>query len=203
MVSRRPGYLLEVDPDAVDVHRFTRLLDEARRGRGGPATRRRWRCGRARRWPSSTDQGWARDQRQRLEELRLAATEEWLEVRLAAGQHAELVGELTDLVARHPLRERLHGQLMLALYRAGRQADALAAFQRARQILDDELGLDPSPAAARAGAGDAPPGPRPGRTPRPSSRRQPRRHAPRSRCSRTAGAKRTREPTSGRRSRRG
>ena len=146
VVSRRPGYLLDVDPGTVDVHRFTRLVDEARRGtdlgRRYGAALALWQG------PALAEfdaDGWARDQRQRLEELRLAATEEWVDVRLAAGQHAELVGELTDLVARHPLRERLHGQLMVALYRSGRQADALAAYQRARQILDDELGLDPSP----------------------------------------------------------
>src|SRR5918999_638900 len=80
----------------------------------------------------------------RLEELRLAATEERVELELAAGRHADLVGELEALVARHPLRERLHAQLMLALYRSGRQADALAAYQRARAALNEELGLDPS-----------------------------------------------------------
>jgi predicted ATPase/DNA-binding SARP family transcriptional activator len=144
VVSRRPGYVLDVDPDTVDVHRFARLLDEARRGTMDryPQALALWQ-GPA--LAEFKDQGWARDQQQRLDELRLAATEEWLDARLAAGQHAELVGELTDLVARYPLRERLHGQLMLALYRAGRQADALGAFQRARRILDDQLGLDPSP----------------------------------------------------------
>jgi predicted ATPase/DNA-binding SARP family transcriptional activator len=144
VVSRRPGYLLEVDPDTVDVHRFTRLLHEARRGATDlyPQALALWQ-GPA--LAEFADQGWARDERHRLDELRLAATEEWLDARLDVGRHAELVVELTDLVARHPLRERLHGQLMLALYRAGRQADALAAFQRARRILDDELGLDPSP----------------------------------------------------------
>jgi DNA-binding SARP family transcriptional activator len=77
--------------------------------------------------------------------MRLAATEEWLEIRLAGGQHAELVGALTDLVGRHPLRERLHRQLMVALDRSGRQAEALAAYQRARHTLNEQLGLDPSP----------------------------------------------------------
>jgi predicted ATPase/DNA-binding SARP family transcriptional activator len=144
IVSRRPGYLLDVDPATVDVHRFARLVEEARRGAPDryPAALGLWQ-GPA--LAEFDDHAWARDQRQRLDELRLTATEEWLQARLAGGQHAELVDELTDLVTHHPLRERLHGQLMLALYRAGRQADALAAFQRARRILDDELGLDPSP----------------------------------------------------------
>jgi predicted ATPase/DNA-binding SARP family transcriptional activator len=151
VVSRRPGYLLDVDRDAVDLHRFTRLLEEARRtAEHGATTAGRQYAAALALWPGPAlgefePEPWARDQRLRLEELRLAATEEWFEVRLAAGQHAELVGELTELVARYPLRERLHGQLMIALYRSGRQAEALAAYQSARQTLDDELGLDPSP----------------------------------------------------------
>ncbi|HEX5882448.1 MAG TPA: BTAD domain-containing putative transcriptional regulator, partial [Actinomycetota bacterium] len=140
VVSRRPGYLLDVDRDAVDLHRFTRLLEEARRTaeHGGTTAGRQYAAALAL-WqgPALAEfepEPWAREQRPRLEE-----------VRLAAGQHAELVGELTELVARHPLRERLHGQLMIALYRSGRQAEALAAYQSARQTLGDELGLDPSP----------------------------------------------------------
>jgi predicted ATPase/DNA-binding SARP family transcriptional activator len=148
--SRRPGYVLDVDPSTVDVHRFAGLLEEARRSveQGGSGAGRLYAAALAL-WEGPAlaefeSEPWARDQKHRLEEMRLAATEEWLDARLAAGEHAELVGELTDLVTRHPLRERLHGQLMIALYRAGRQADALAAYQRARWTLDDELGLDPS-----------------------------------------------------------
>ena len=90
--------------------------------------------------------------RSRLEELRLAALEERLEADLALGRHAEVVAELEALSAEHPLRERLRGQLMLALYRAGRQAEALAAYQRARRALVDELGIEPGRAAAGARA---------------------------------------------------
>src|SRR5207253_9466701 len=81
----------------------------------------------------------------RLEERRLAAVEEWLEAALAAGRAGEVVAELEALVRRHPLREGLHGLLMRALYESGRQADALGAFQSARRVLVEELGIDPSP----------------------------------------------------------
>ena len=81
----------------------------------------------------------------RLEELRLAALEKRIEADLALGRHAELVAELEALVAEHPLRERLRAQLMLALYRCGRQADALAVYQATRRALVEELGIEPSP----------------------------------------------------------
>ena len=79
----------------------------------------------------------------RLEELHLAALEERIEADLALGRHAELISELEALVREHPLRERLRAQLMLALYRSGRQAEALAAYQQARKMLAEELGLEP------------------------------------------------------------
>jgi ABC-type transport system substrate-binding protein/DNA-binding SARP family transcriptional activator len=82
----------------------------------------------------------------RLEELRLSATEDRIDSDLALGRHAEVVGELEALVAVHPLRERLYGQLMIALYRGGRQAEALEAYQAARRTLVEELGLEPGPA---------------------------------------------------------
>ena len=85
----------------------------------------------------------------RLEELRLSAIEDLIDSDLALGRHAEVVGELEVLVAVYPLRERLHGQLMIALYRSGRQAEALEAYQAARRTLVDELGLDPGPALQR------------------------------------------------------
>ena len=80
----------------------------------------------------------------RLEELRLGAIEDRVDAELALGHHAELVAELEALVAAHPLRERLRGQLMVALYRCGRQAEALEVYRAARLALADELGLDPS-----------------------------------------------------------
>ena len=79
----------------------------------------------------------------RLEELRLGALEARVEADLAAGRHAELVGELQRLTAEHPWRERLHAQLMLALYRSGRQADALEAYRHAREVLVEQLGIEP------------------------------------------------------------
>ena len=80
----------------------------------------------------------------RLEELRLAALEQRIDADLATGRHAEIVGELEALVAEHPLRERLRGQLMIALYRSGRQAEALDAYRDGRERLLEELGLEPS-----------------------------------------------------------
>src|SRR5206468_399231 len=81
-----------------------------------------------------------------LDERRLSAVEDRIDADLALGRHSELVAELDRLVAQHPLRERLRGQQMLALYRAGRQADALAAYADARRYLVDELGIEPGPA---------------------------------------------------------
>jgi predicted ATPase/DNA-binding SARP family transcriptional activator len=137
-ISTQPaGYALEVDPDDVDVVRFTRLVSGRRFEealalyRGAPLAEFR-------------GQEWARAQATRLEELYLAAVEEHVENRLRDGGDVALVSELEALVAAHPLRERLRGQLMLALHRSGRSADALARYQEGRRLLRDELGLDPS-----------------------------------------------------------
>ena len=112
----------------------------------------------------------------RLEELRLGATEDRIEADLALGRHADVVGELEALVTVHPLRERLHGQLMLALYRGGRQAEALGAYRAARQMMVRELGLEPGPALQRLEGAILrqdpaldPPGPRGRRDPCPRS----------------------------------
>ena len=155
VLARPPGYLLDVSPDVVDVHRCTRLLGEARRV--PPADRRR-AAGLYREaltlWRGPTlaefaDAPWARQERARLDGLRATATEELFEVELAAGTNPDLAVEIEAAVAEHPLRERLHGQLMLALYRSGRQAEALEVYRRARELLREELGVDPS-AALRA-----------------------------------------------------
>ena len=123
----------------------------ATRSRAATAPRRagcwptRSRSGAARRCRTSRYEPFAAAEAARLEELRLTCLGERIEADLALGRHAELVGELQALVAEHPLREPLRAQLMLALYRGGRQADALAAYRDARRVLADELGLDPSP----------------------------------------------------------
>ncbi len=151
VVTRRPGYVADIQPGQVDAHHFAALVAEARRVADRDISAARalyeqalglWR-GPA--LPEFAAQAWAVPEITRLTELRLTATEERIDADLAAGRHAELVSELDGLVAVHPLRERVHAQLMRALYRSGRQGDALAAYQRARQILDDELGVEPSP----------------------------------------------------------
>ena len=146
-----PGYRLVVEPMSVDLFEFVRLSEEGRAALGSGdasggaeilrAALALWRGA------ALADLAWepfAQAEIVRLEELRLAALEDRIDADLALGRHGQLIGELEQLVAEHPLRERLRAQLMLALYRSGRQADALALYQRARRTLVDELGLEPS-----------------------------------------------------------
>jgi DNA-binding SARP family transcriptional activator len=147
LLSVPGGYLLRIDPEQFDLTRFERLTAEAH----GANARERAEKLRAAlalwRGPALEDlafEPFAQDEARRLEEARLAVLEERIEADLELGLAVELVGELEELVAEHPLRERFHGQLMRALYRAGRQADALEAFQSARRLLLGELGLEPS-----------------------------------------------------------
>ncbi|WP_188190530.1 BTAD domain-containing putative transcriptional regulator [Nonomuraea sp. SYSU D8015] len=149
VVSRAPGYLLRPDPGAVDAERFAGLLTQAEAA-GSPRTKARllgealalWR-GPA--YADFADEEYTRPAILRLEEQRLSALEQHAEARLELGEHGLLVGELGDLVARHPLRERLRAVHMRALYRAGRQSEALASYGELRERLADELGLDPGP----------------------------------------------------------
>jgi WD40 repeat protein/DNA-binding SARP family transcriptional activator len=150
LVTREPGYLLRVAPGELDAARFEELATTGRRllGAGAPQEAAGmlrealalWRGEAFEEFPQVD--GCASEAR-RLAELRLGAVEERVEADLALGRHRELVAELEDLVGGHPLRERLWGQLLLALYRCGRQADALLAYQRARATLVEELGLEP------------------------------------------------------------
>lgn len=138
ILTRDPGYLLRLDDDELDVTRFERLAKEGRAEealalwRGAPLLDLR-------------EERFADDARRRLGEQRLGVIEDRIEDDLAAGRHHELVPELEQLSAENPLRERLHGQLMRALYGSGRQGDALEAYRRARRTLSEELGLEPGP----------------------------------------------------------
>jgi predicted ATPase/DNA-binding SARP family transcriptional activator len=150
ITSSTAGYALDVGGDNVDATRFERLAREGHEALERGATRRAaTRLGRAlelwRGHPFAgvNDEGALRLEAQRLEDLRLSAFEDRIEADLALGQNAELIDELEGLVRDYPYRERLWRQLMLALYRAERQADALAAYRRARGVLDEELGLEP------------------------------------------------------------
>ena len=150
--TQPPGYVLEVGADRLDLSRFERLLADGRAALAkGDATAARDRLGEALglwRGPALAEfatEPFGPPETARLEELHLAALEERIDADLALGRHAEVAGEVEALVARHPHRERLRAQLMLALYRSGRQADALAAYQDARRVLDEELGIEPSP----------------------------------------------------------
>jgi DNA-binding SARP family transcriptional activator len=150
LVTRAPGYALEVDPEAIDLTRFTRLRGEARAAlaSGDPelAARRGREALELWRGPALEElpEPFARTETAHLEEMRLTCLADCIDADLARGRHADAVAEIEALVAHHPLRERLRGLQMTALYRSGRQADALEAYQRFRKLLDDELGLVPS-----------------------------------------------------------
>ena len=151
MLRTRPsGYSLELEPDALDVHRFERLAAGGRSaladGDLAEASSRLREALALWRGPAlaGLSEPFARAECRRLEELRLAALEDRIEAELALGRHADLVAELEALVAREPLRERLRAHHMLALYRSGRQADALAAYRSAERALREELGIQPS-----------------------------------------------------------
>jgi DNA-binding SARP family transcriptional activator/WD40 repeat protein len=153
--GNRAGYRLRAEPSELDATRFESLLRDARRllpidARAAVGTFDQalglWRG------PALADLATnpaLQGQAARLDDLRLGALEDRIDAQLAIGQHGEVIGELEELTTRHVLRERFWGQLMLARYRAGRQGEALAAYQRAREILADELGIDPSPELRR------------------------------------------------------
>jgi DNA-binding SARP family transcriptional activator len=156
LVSGAAGYRLRVEPDELDLGRFERLCEDGRRALAAGSYARA--AGRLRmaleewRGPALADvafEPFAPPQIARLEDLRVAAIEDRVEADLALGRAAELVAELEVLVSEEPLRERLRGQLMLALYRAGRQGEALDAYREAVRTLDAELGLRPGPELER------------------------------------------------------
>ncbi len=146
------GYALRLPPGSLDLERFEGMLEEARRAEPAvAATRFREALDLWRGAPLSdfAYDSFAQGEIGRLEEVRLAALEDWAEAELAAAGGEGLVPELEALVRAHPLRERLRAQLMLALYRTGRQADALEAYREGRRLLDEELGLEPGEALQR------------------------------------------------------
>jgi DNA-binding SARP family transcriptional activator len=150
LVTREPGYLLRVAPEALDAARFEELTAQARRALDsgavhGAASLLREALGlwRGQAFEEFSDSDIVAAEADRLGELRLAALEDRVEADLRLGRHRELVAELEQLIREQPLRERLWAQLLLALYRSGRQADALLAYQRARSVLVEELGIDP------------------------------------------------------------
>jgi DNA-binding SARP family transcriptional activator len=138
LVTRAPGYAFVIEPEALDLTRFERLREEGRAEEAlalwrGPAL-------------AEFDEPFAIVESARLEELRLLCVEDRIDADLALGRHAAVLGEVEALVAGHPLRERLWGQLMLARYRSGRQAEALAGYRELRELLITDLGIEPWPA---------------------------------------------------------
>jgi DNA-binding SARP family transcriptional activator len=156
VVTSGDGYAMRVGGDELDLHRFERLLSQGRERLAAADPKGAldelgqalalWRGAAL---ADVSYESFAQAPISRLEELRLAAVELQNEGELQLGQHSRLIGDLEGLVAAHPLRERLSGQLMLALYRDGRQAEALEVFQRTRRQLSTELGLEPGPALRR------------------------------------------------------
>jgi DNA-binding SARP family transcriptional activator len=153
VVTRSPGYVFEVDPELIDARRFERLAREGREALADADAVRAaadladalalWR---GEPFADFVYEPFAQSEIARLEELRLMATEDRIEAALNLGRELDVVSELEALVARHPFRERLRGELMLALYRTGRQAEALEAYREGHRTMTAELGIDPSPA---------------------------------------------------------
>lgn len=153
LLTRAGGYVLQVESDRLDIAVFERLLGEGQRllASGDPDAavarlREALALWRGAPLPEVALLGPVQAEIRRWEELRLVAVMERIDADLAVGLDAELIGELEALVAADPLQERLRGQLMLALYRAGRQADALQVYRRISELLREQLGLEPSPA---------------------------------------------------------
>ena len=152
IVTRAPGYLADIPAEVVDVTRFKRLREEGRaalqKGDAASASDLLREALALWRGPALAEftEPFAQAERMHLEDLRLACLEDRIDADLALERHADLVGELEALVTEHPLRENFYRQLMLALYRGGRQAEALAAYDRFRRRLGSDLGIDPSPA---------------------------------------------------------
>lgn len=149
--TRAPGYLLRVEPGELDAERFEQLVEAGREAarEGDPARaastlREAVGLWRGVALADFVYEPFAETAIGRLEELRLTAIEDRIDADIALGRSADVVSELEELVARHPLRERPRGHLMLALYRAGRQAEALDVYQQTRRLLDEELGIEPS-----------------------------------------------------------
>jgi DNA-binding SARP family transcriptional activator len=153
LLTRGDGYLVRPEPNQLDLNRFEKLLSDGNEALAAGEPSRAlatltealglWRG------PALADftyESFAQDAIARLDELRVHAVELRIEAQLELGLHARVIAELEGLVADHPFRERLRAQLMLALYRCGRQAEALDVYRRTREVLDEELGLEPSPA---------------------------------------------------------
>jgi YVTN family beta-propeller protein len=145
--TRAPGYRVNVAPRSLDLARFEQLVEEARTAPEAQATELRTHALALWRGPALADvaiEGADRHGVTRLNELRLSTEIDQIDAELALGRHANVVGQLESMTAANPYQERLAGQLMLALYRSGRQADALEVYRSLRRRLDEELGLQPS-----------------------------------------------------------
>jgi DNA-binding SARP family transcriptional activator len=153
LVTRPPGYVVQVEPDALDAAKFELLATEGHRlltqAHPDSAKQRLTEAMAMWRGPALAEfafEQFAQPEAARLEQVRAVVHEDLLEAELALGNHAAVIGDITVAVGEHPLRERLWSLLMLALYRSGRQGEALRAFAMARHTLAEELGIDPSPA---------------------------------------------------------
>jgi ABC-type transport system substrate-binding protein/DNA-binding SARP family transcriptional activator len=148
LVTRTPGYALQLEGDAVDAARFQALIEQARHDEPAVASDRlRGALGLWRGQPLAdfAYESFAQDEIRRLEDLHLAALEDRIEADLALGRHGDVIPELESLVTAYPVRERLQSQLLVALYRCGRQVDALEAYRTARRRFVGELGVEPGP----------------------------------------------------------
>ena len=152
LVTQTPGYALRIDEQLLDSSRFRALVEEARHEEPAAAADRLRDALALWRGPPLADftyEPFAQEEIRRLEDLRLSALEDRIQADLALGRHEDVVAELESLVRSHPLRERLQGELLVALYRCGRQAEALEAYRAARHRFVDELGVEPSPELQR------------------------------------------------------